>query len=467
MIAVTATSELTWPFINQLIVDIGAAPDPKSVGFYSGLIETVASFFGFVTIFPGSVVADQWGRKSVIYGALLGTAVGQMLFGMSSTLFGLIACRSIVYALGPQLAWSTTVTVLGDLADNGNHGAAFSAVNASYRLGQLISPIFAALFAHPAVRFSWFNSAVWKAHPYALPCFGGAALCFGGLFMIAYYLPETAPGLCRVDKLDEQLEDGYSSIAPPLTGIKSSEPTIATIQDETTPPQLLPASLEPIAHLAAAPAPAKIFTSHIIQLLVSSWIMYFISISFSTLFPLWAFTPISSGGLGASENIIGVYISARAVVHFVSLVPFAYCESRFGVYKLYAYSLSAHAIATTLSFPLLNLMVRTPSVSVLWINLAMVVQFILSGLGNYCTTCMIMMMNQAAPSTQALSQLVGISQTVLGIGQCMAPIITLSMFEFSIKSEFLEGNVVWVFLFIISALASIHSLTLKAPIRAN
>ncbi|KAG8770466.1 hypothetical protein FRC12_004235 [Ceratobasidium sp. 428] len=249
-----------------------------------------------------------------------------MLFGMSSTLFGLIACRSIVYALGPQLAWSTTVTVLGDLADNGNHGAAFSAVNASYRLGQLISeserackpqsltlrpgPIFAALFAHPAVRFSWFNSAVWKAHPYALPCFGGAALCFGGLFMIAYYLPETAPGLCRVDKLDEQLEDGYSSIAPPLTGIKSSEPTIATIQDETTPPQLLPAGLEPIAHLAAAPAPAKIFTSHIIQLLVSSWIMYFISISFSTLFPLWAFTPISSGGLGASENIIGVYISA-------------------------------------------------------------------------------------------------------------------------------------------------------------
>ncbi|KAG8770465.1 hypothetical protein FRC12_004234 [Ceratobasidium sp. 428] len=78
-----------------------------------------------------------------------------------------------------------------------------------------------------------------------------------------------------------------------------------------------------------------------------------------------------------------------------------------------------------------------------------------------------MMMNQAAPSTQALSQLVGISQTVLGIGQCMAPIITLSMFEFSIKSEFLEGNIVWVFLFIISALASIHSLTLKAPIRAN
>ncbi|KAG9083948.1 hypothetical protein FS749_005612 [Ceratobasidium sp. UAMH 11750] len=140
MVVVTAGSELTWPFINQLIVDIGVAPNPESVGFYSGLIETVASFFGFAMIFPGSVVADLWGRKAVIYGALLGVAIGQTFFGMSRTLFGLIACRSIVYALGPQLAWSTTVTVLGDLADDGNSGAALSAVNAAYRIGKFSGP---------------------------------------------------------------------------------------------------------------------------------------------------------------------------------------------------------------------------------------------------------------------------------------------------------------------------------------
>ncbi|KAG8747430.1 hypothetical protein FRC10_001101 [Ceratobasidium sp. 414] len=186
-------------------------------------------------------------------------------------------------------------------------------------------------------------------------------------------------------------------------------------------------------------------------------------VSFGTLFPLWAFTPTSSGGLGSSENTIGTYISIRAVAHSLALVPFAYCESRIGVYRLYAYSLSIHGLATTLSFPLLNLMVRTPGVSPFWMNLAMGAHFIVGGFGNYCTTCMAMMINQAAPSPQALSQLVGISQSVMALGQCMAPIITLSIFEFSIKSNVLEGNVIWIFLFVISAVASAHSFTLRAP----
>jgi MFS family permease len=101
------------------------------------LKETVASFCSFATIMPGSVAADRWGRKVVMCGALLGTAVGQAFFGASSTLLGLIVSKSIGYALGPQLAWSATVTILGDLSDDGNRGAAFSTVNASYRVGEL------------------------------------------------------------------------------------------------------------------------------------------------------------------------------------------------------------------------------------------------------------------------------------------------------------------------------------------
>ncbi|KAG9083913.1 hypothetical protein FRC06_004319 [Ceratobasidium sp. 370] len=473
MVIVTAGSELTWPFINQLIVDTGIAPNPESVGFYSGLIETVASFFGFATIFPGSVVADLWGRKIVIYGALLGVTIGQTFFGVSSTLFGLIACRSIVYALGPQLAWSTTVTVLGDLADNGNNGAALSAVNAAYRVGkqnfrttyvypalidftftaegQLISPIIPALLAHPAIRYPWFKTVFWKSYPYALPCFGGAALCFGGVYMIVWCLPETAPGMQHLGKIDEQLEDGYNSTTPPLKNSESPRLATGTMQDVTISPEMAPATSEPIAH----PPQGALLTSRVVQLLISSCIMYFISISLAALFPLWAFTPTSSGGLGASENMIGTYISARAVIHSLALIPFAYYESRLGVYRLYAYSLSIHGLVTTLSFPLLNLMVRAPGVSPFWVNLAMVLHFIVSGFGNYCTTCVAMMMNQAAPSPLAVSRLV-----VLSLGQCMAPIITLSVFEFSVKSNILGGNVVWIFLFVISAIASAHSFTL-------
>ncbi|QRW01626.1 major facilitator superfamily transporter [Ceratobasidium sp. AG-Ba] len=249
MIAVTATSELTWPFINQMIVDIGAAPNPQSVGFYSGLIETVASFFGFATIFPGSVVADWYGRKTVIYAALLGTAIGQAFFGLSKTLFGLIACRSIIYALGPQLAWSATVTVLGDVSDDGNHGAAISAVNASYRLGQLISPIFSAALAHPASRYKWFNSPFWKDHPYALPCFAGSTVCLGGVYMIECCLAETAPARNDTPRV-EYPKVSYGSTNP-TNNFETAPAVMAIAQDEAAPPQMFPATLEPVAHPAA------------------------------------------------------------------------------------------------------------------------------------------------------------------------------------------------------------------------
>ncbi|KAG9083947.1 hypothetical protein FS749_005611 [Ceratobasidium sp. UAMH 11750] len=281
--------------------------------------------------------------------------------------------------------------------------------------------------------------------------------------MVAWCLPETAPGMQHIGKIDEQLEDGYGSTTPPLKNLGNPRPAVTTAQDMPI-SEMVSATLEPAVHLASSPLQPAPFTPRVVQILISSWIMYFISISFSALFPLWAFTPISSGGLGASENTIGTYISVRAVVHFLALVPFAYCESRLGVYRLYAYSLSIHGLATTLSFPLLNLMVRTPGVSPVWVNLVVGVHFIVVGFGNYCTTCVAMMVNQAAPSPQALSQLVGISQSILAIGQCMAPVITLSIFEFSIKSGILQGNVVWMFLFVISAVASAHSFTLRAPV---
>lgn len=85
---------------------------------------------------PGSFAADRWGRKAVLCSSLVGTAIGLAFFGVSSTLPALIVCRSIGYALGPQLQWSTTVTMLGDVADASNQGIAFSAVNASYRIGE-------------------------------------------------------------------------------------------------------------------------------------------------------------------------------------------------------------------------------------------------------------------------------------------------------------------------------------------
>ncbi|KEP55713.1 MFS transporter [Rhizoctonia solani 123E] len=457
---ITSASELVWPFINQLILDTGIAPDEKSVGFYSGMMETIASFCSFATIMPGSYAADRWGRKGVLCSTLIGTAVGLTFFGASRTLTSLILFRCVGYALGPQLGWATVVTILGDVSDSSNRGIAFSAVNAAYRVGQFFSPIFASVLAHPKNRYGWFQSEFWERHPYALPCWAGATTCILASYITMCCVPETAPSM--VDpKLEEFLEEAF--ISNPHTKDLIPEPTLPHINDETAPAQMIAATMEPVGHNLHARPRVGVFTPHIIQLLISSWIMYFMTMGFFALFPLWAFTPVSSGGLGASEVAIGSFISARAIAQFVVLIPYAYFETRLGVYRLYAYSLTVYTISGTIGFPLLNALAKWDGITSLRFNMVIVAYFILGGAGNYCTTCMIIMINQATPTPHNLAQLVGISQSVLMLGQCMAPVIVLSIFELSIKSGLLGGNMVWVFLMSCALIASVHSFMLRSP----
>ncbi|CAE6404854.1 unnamed protein product [Rhizoctonia solani] len=462
---VNGASELVWPFINQLILSVGIAPDEKSVGFYSGLMETVASFFCFVTIMPGSFAADRWGRKVVLCSTLIGTSIGLTFFGISKTLYSLMFFRCVGYALGPQLGWATTVTILGDVSDPSNRGVAFSAVNAAYRIGQLFSML-SALVKVKVLSFGrWFESEFWEHHPYALPCWAGAATCIIALCMTICYVPETSPSMGGL-KSEECSSTTISRSA--RTNYSTSRPSPTHIEDETAPARMVPATMEPVTHdLAKRPGP-DIFTPHIVQLLISSWVMYFMTMGFFSLFPLWAFTPISSGGLGASEVAIGSFISARAIAQFVVLIPFAYFERRLGVYRLYAYSLAIYTISGSIAFPLLSVLAELDGIASLQFSLAIMVYFILGGAGNYCTTCMVIMINQAAPTPHDLAQLVaGVSQSVLMLGQCMAPIIVLSIFEFSIKSGLLGGNIIWLFLVSCSLIASAHSFQLRAPVCEN
>ncbi|QRW15855.1 major facilitator superfamily transporter [Rhizoctonia solani] len=452
---VNGASELVWPFINQLIVNVGIAPDEKSVGFYSGLMVD------FAAVLPGSFAADRWGRKVVLCSTLIGTSIGLTFFGTSKTLFSLIFFRCVGYALGPQLGWATTVTILGDVSDPSNRGVAFSAVNAAYRVGQLFSPIFASMLAHPKDRYKWFQSDFWDRYPYALSCWAGAATCILALGMTICYVPETAPSM-----LYPKSEDFSSEAIPQSIHTKYSTSGLSPthIEDETAPARMVPATMEPVTHDLTKRPTAAIFTPHVVQLLISSWVMYFMTMGFFSLFPLWAFTPISSGGLGASEIAIGSFISARAIAQFLVLIPFAYFETRLGVYRLYAYSLAVYTISGAIGFPLLNVLAQSDGIASFRFSLAIAVYFILGGAGNYCTTCMVIMINQAAPTPYDLAQLVGISQSVLMLGQCMAPIIVLSIFEFSIKSGLLGGNIIWIFLGSCSLIASVHSFQLRAPV---
>jgi hypothetical protein len=76
-----------------------------------------------------------------------------------------------------------------------------------------------------------------------------------------------------------------------------------------------------------------------------------------TIYPLWAFTPVDKGGLGALESSIGLQMSIRGLLHVLTMAVYPVLEKRLGLYKLYAWTM-AMWVLTGLGFPILNLWAR-------------------------------------------------------------------------------------------------------------
>ena len=74
-------------------------------------------------------------------------------------------------------------------------------------------------------------------------------------------------------------------------------------------------------------------------------------------YPLFAFMPVETGGLGLSEAQIGLHMSLRAVINVLTMIPYPYLERRFGLMRTYRFSMSLWPVAIAL-LPLLNLVAR-------------------------------------------------------------------------------------------------------------
>ncbi|KAG8750874.1 hypothetical protein FRC12_012716, partial [Ceratobasidium sp. 428] len=165
--------ELIYPFVNAMIVEIGVTDDPERVGFYSGLIESVFSLMSLITILPFSYISDHLGRKPVVLFGMGGLAVSIVCFGLSKSLVGMILSRCIGGALGAS--WAAIKVMTGEMTDRSNQGTAFSIMNVSYRLGQIVGLPLGGLLAHPERRWKSFDTPFWHEYPFLLPCLVGAS----------------------------------------------------------------------------------------------------------------------------------------------------------------------------------------------------------------------------------------------------------------------------------------------------
>ena len=101
-----------------MILEIGVVDDPERVGFYSGVIESLFAFTGFLSgvllldpfnsnvskleslVLPCSYLSDHIGRKPVILLGTAGMAISIVMFGMAKTYWTMIITRCAGGVLG-------------------------------------------------------------------------------------------------------------------------------------------------------------------------------------------------------------------------------------------------------------------------------------------------------------------------------------------------------------------------------
>ncbi|KAG9122869.1 hypothetical protein FRC07_000573 [Ceratobasidium sp. 392] len=450
--------ELVYPFVNAMVVEIGVTNDPEQVGFYSGLVESVFSLTGFIMILPCGYLSDTYGRKPVILLGMAGLVVSMVAFGLSRSLMTMIASRCIGGALGAS--WAAIKVMTGEITDRSNQDLAYSSLQIMYRVGQLVGLPLGGLLAHPEQRFTMFDTPFWTGYPYLLPCLVGAVLGLIAIAPAVILLEETLPSKRKKCRKTARRTASYGS----TNSTASSTVTLVETMDETAP--LFSYKVDDIEDIKKKTPGTwcSVMTPSILSLLFNNALMCFVSETLFSIYPLFAFTPIASGGLGMSEAKIGTQMAIRSFIHIVMMLSYNQVISRVKTLDVYRFAMFLWP-PVVLGFPILNWIVRTQPAgneSIVFLASQLVFYTVWS-IASFCWVCVGSLVNDASPSPEALSLLTGIAQMSMILPQGLSPALGNALFAASIYQNILGGNLVWVVLLVLTGFAGLHSLTLREP----
>ncbi len=191
----------------------------KSFGASGKALGTLMAVYGitqfaFAPIWGG--LSDRHGRKPILMLGVLGNAIAQLLFGLSTQLWMLFAARALSGILSAATL-PTAMAYIGDTTTREQRGGGMGMIGAAMGIGMVIGPGLGGLLGGTNL---------------SAPFFLAAALSFLALILIWLLLPE--PPIVR----------------PAVSGVKKDNQLVTLIKAVTGPigdpaPVVLPADLWP------------------------------------------------------------------------------------------------------------------------------------------------------------------------------------------------------------------------------
>ncbi|WWC97476.1 hypothetical protein V866_004356 [Kwoniella sp. B9012] len=417
-----------FPFINQMILELGIVDDPRRTGFYAGLIESIFAVAELLTVFQWGKASDHWGRKPVLLIGCAGAAISSVLFGFSTTFPMMILTRTINGLANGNVA--VLKSVISELSDETNQSIAFSFFPLSMAIGTILASSIGGYFPHFAQRFPAVGDAfpIIRSHPYLLPSLVAALFPLSSGIVAFFFMKETLPPKKVKSTNNEEHEHDHD--------------------DEHDGP---PVGLR------------DLMTPDINKLMASFGLLQLQGICFLGLLPLFCFTPITAGGLSFRESQIGLAMSIRGIATIlVQLIAFPFLQTRVGTVRLYKFLVVLFIPAFAI-LPVTNVFALKGQAWAVWTGLACSMG--LYSIGNMAFACNLIMTNDAAPNRRSLGAINGLSQAVSSLMRAIGPGSASALFALSVDRQLLHGHLIWLVLGLLSITSAAFAMVLKSDYR--
>ncbi|CAE6469536.1 unnamed protein product [Rhizoctonia solani] len=436
-----------FPFVNQMIEELGVTSDTKELGYYSGLVEGVFALAQFCTVCFWGSLSDKIGRRPVLITGLCGVIGSTIMFGLSKSFTTMLISRALSGALNGNVA--VIKSVLGEITDETNQGTAFAYLPLCWSIGSLMAPALGGFLSHPAERYpSILGYKPFRQYPYLLPCLVGSAFSAIGLIAGVLFLEESLPK----NKLSTSNNPERRPLltSPSQAYSQYSVSTIGPVQSSRPPS---PDGCGSAANETEKEAPTvkeMMGIPSIRKILISYGFMAYVTVSINAVLVLWLYTPAKSGGVGFSSAEIGSTLTLSGIFGtIIAVTVFPPLERRVGAVLLYRFGMVMQVL-NVLAFPVGHALALSGGRKGAYLGVAGVL--IVRCIASMVFVCNMLLVTRSAPCRRALGTINGLAQMVASASRAIGPATATSLFAFSVKNGSLGGNLVWIVLSLVGLL---------------
>ncbi|CEL55793.1 putative membrane protein YCR023C OS=Saccharomyces cerevisiae (strain ATCC 204508 / S288c) GN=YCR023C PE=1 SV=2 [Rhizoctonia solani AG-1 IB] len=481
-----------FPYVNQMVWDLGVTDDPKKVGFYSGMIDSSFAFAQLLTVYSYGALSDRVGRKPVVLMGTFGVAISAALFGLSNSFTHMMAARMIAGLLSGYIA--VLHSILGEITDDTNQAAAYPIYALCYPIGSFVGPLVGGALAKPNENIPHLVPAFlhdfFDKYPYMLPSMAACTVAVMSFTFILVFMEETLPSMVRrrarkssgastptsygargrtIERTGAvQGAESSSSASPSIERSRHSSTSTRVGEDG-----LLKKCPSETDGLLAGDDNEEDEQPHnwsvrellklpeLRQLYRSSVILSFLAESYVVVFVLFSYTKIQFGGLGFEPAEIGFVLAVAGSISFaLQLLVLPTILRRAKPTKTFEACMTLWPIGFAIP-PILNIIARASSgnghhpiglsaSAAIWVGI-WTAQLITK------LACMGYAMNmiiarQSAPDQRALGTTNGLNQLFMCAARMFAPVAVSTLFALSTEHNWLGGHLVWVIMIVLSLL---------------